>query len=183
MELQQKRKAILKQETGQNLRLAESLLGILYARAFVSKSLYEAGCFFGKLGYRYEACLGEGAPKRYNILTRKEGRENLSDEKDERHTKAWRMALEALREAGSRPFQTVLEVVFYDQDLYTKVPPRVPIAPLRQGLAFLERYFKGEAIKDDQYKLDDRVENHGRSTKIQRSSTNAPLRAPPLYHG
>lgn len=104
VELQQKRKALLKQPGDQNLHLAESLLGVLYARALVSKPLYEAGCFFGKLGYRYEACLGEGAPKRHNILTRKEGRKNLSDEKDERDTKAWRMALEALREAGSRPF-------------------------------------------------------------------------------
>lgn len=179
VELQQKKKALIQQSSGQNLRLAESLLGVLHARKVLSKPLYEAGCFFGELGYRYEACLGEAAPKHHNILMRKEGRENLSDEKDERDTKAWRMALGALKEAGPRSFQTVLKVVFYDQDLYTKAPPRVPIAPLCQGLVFLERYFRGEVIKDERYKLDDQVENPQRPTRLLRPLTEAPPQALP----
>lgn len=159
VELQQKRETLLRQTKNQNLRLAESLLGVLYAREVVSQQLYEAGCFFGELGYRYEACLGDASPKRHNILTRKEGRGFFSEERDARHTKAWRRAIEALKEAGPSAFQTVLKVVFYDQDLYTKALPRVPFEPLRQGLASLDRYFKGVTIRDNPHTPDDQVEN------------------------
>lgn len=179
LELQQKRETMLQQAMGQNLRFAESLLGVLHAHKILSRPLYEAGCFFGELGYRYEACLEEGSPKRQNILTRKRGESFFSDEKDERDTKAWRMALGALKEAGPRPFQTVLRVVFYDQDLYSQRPPWIPFKDLRKGLVSLDRYFRGEAIKDNRYKLDNQAENHGRSTRIQRSSTAVPLQAPP----
>lgn len=179
VELQQKRKALIQQSSGQSLRLAESLLGVLHARKVLSKPLYEAGCFFGELGYRYEACLGEASPKRQNILTRKEGESFFSDEKDERDTKAWRRALGALKEAGPRSFQTVLKVVFYDQDLYTKRFPRILFKDLRKGLVSLDQYFRRGVIKDDQYTPDDRVENHERSTRIQRSPTDAQLQVLP----
>lgn len=179
VELQEKRKALLQRENGQNLRLAESLLGVLYAHQLLSKPLYEAGCFFGELGYRYEACLGEASPKRYNILMRKGGRSFLSDEKDAQHTKAWRRALGALKEAGPRPFRTVLKVVFYDQELYTKAPPRIPVKILRQGLASLEIYFKGEALKNELHTHHDRVENHGQSTRLPRPLKEGPPQALP----
>lgn len=174
VELQQKRKALVHQENGQKLRLAESLLGVLYARDQLSKPLYEAGCFFGELGYRYEACLGEVSRKRYNILTRREGRSLLSEEKDERDTKAWRMALGALKEAGQRPFQAVLKVVFHDQDLYTNGLPQVPFEALRQGLASLDLYFKSEASKDESHTPHDQVGNPGQSTTFPRLLKEGP---------
>lgn len=174
IELQQKRKALLCQENGHNLRLTESLLGVFYARDLVSQPLYEAGCFFGELGYRYEACLGEASPKRCNILMRQEGRGECSDETDAQHTKAWHQALEALKEAGPHSFQTVLKVVFYDQDLYTNSPPRVAFEDLRQGLASLERYFKRTALKDTRRRFDDRAENPARSTRFPRPLKDDP---------
>lgn len=150
-ELQQKRKVLLNKEETQDLALAESLLGILYAHKMISKPLYEAGSYFGELGYRYEFCLGYSFRQRASPLTHLEGRNfgrfesAYRDALEEKQILAWRKALKVLNEAGKTSYQTVLKVVFYDQDLYTNLWPHSilkELAPLRQGLERLGKHFK-----------------------------------------
>jgi hypothetical protein len=150
-ELQQKRQPFLLK--GQDPALAESFLGHLYAHQVITQPLYEAGCFFGELGYHYKPCLGYAFRPRVRDMLLKRGdyissRDCfLSEAEEEKRTKAWRHALEALRQAGQASYQVVLRAVFYDQDLYSQSP--LPsfvkeIKPLRAGLSRLDLYFKGE---------------------------------------
>src|ERR1700730_16312461 len=87
-ELQQKRKIILEKSQVHDSSLAESLLGVLYAHEVISTPLYEAGRFFGELGYRYELCLGLIFRRHASVLTvveRSLGRETLQiDRHDEK---------------------------------------------------------------------------------------------------
>ncbi len=174
-ELQQKRKKLLERGDVQDFFLAESLLGILYAHEAISKPLYEAGRFFGELGYRYEPCLGYTFRPRASVLAQirngalGKGQPSFSDKQDERQTKAWRRALKALQEAGPHPYKIVLKVVFYDQDLYTTSFPSFllkEVGALRQGLECLEAYFN-EGLKGKRDKLDDRALNPGKATTSQ----------------
>jgi len=174
-ELQYKRHMILQENSVQDLALAESLLGILYARQLISQPLYEAGRFFGELGYRYEACLGHKFRHNASIMTRQKvdtqgyAAPQESDQQDEKRTKAWRNALKALKEAGEGPYKIVLEVVFYDQDLYTIPLPRfmdTAVQPLRKGLESLVVYFK-EGLRVERGKRYDRGLNPGQSTRFQ----------------
>ena len=145
-ELQQKRRRLLAGGRIEESSFAESLLGILYAHEVISKPLYEVGRFFGELGYRYEPCLGHIFQARSSVFVPKQGA-SLTDREHEKRTKAWRRALTALKQAGPRPYDTVLKVVFYDQDLYTNIFPYSLLkeaGPLRQGLECLESYFRGE---------------------------------------
>src|ERR1700722_9489712 len=155
-ELQYKRQFLLEKGHIKDSSLAESLLGILYAHQLISQPLYEVGCFFGELGYQYEPCLCHAFRPRASVLMLNKGKSlserpsPLSDWKDEKQTKTWRMALKALKKAGSRSYKIVLRVVFYDQDLYTTALPSSllkEVESLRQGLASLEIYFK-EGLKD-----------------------------------
>lgn len=151
-EMQQKRGLLLKEGSIHDTRLAESLLGILYAHQVISKSLYDAGCSFGELGYRYEACLGYTFRKRVSHLTQVGGGglggsgSSPPEAYEEKQIRAWRLALAVLKGAGTAPYHTVLKVVFYDQDLYASIVLRSLLKerePLRKGLNRLEMYFKG----------------------------------------
>lgn len=150
-ELQQKRKALLGTGHKQGTALAESLLGILYGRQLISQPLYEAGRFFGELGYRYEPCLGYKLRPNASSLSfndvNHQGYSPLSwsDQHIEKRTEAWRKALNVLRQAGPEPYKTVLKVVFYDQDLYATPLPYSMISAtqlLCKGLESLEVYFR-----------------------------------------
>lgn len=172
-ELQQKRKMLLEKSQMQDPFLAGSLLGVLYAHEVISKPLYEAGRFFGELGYRYAPCLGYTFRRHASVsklIGPSLGSEtSLSEMQDEKLTQAWRKALRALQQVGYRPYKIVLRVVFYDQDLYTSGLPRYflkEVEPLRQGLECLEFYFRG-ALKDRRDKLCDQVLNPRRSTMSQ----------------
>ena len=187
-ELQQKRKVLLEKGQEQESFLAESLLGILYAHKLISKPLYEAGRFFGELGYRYEPCLGHTFRQRTSVLILTKGgslgKETLlSDRQDEKLTQAWRKALKALKQAGHRPYKIVLAVVFYDQDLYTNGFLHSilgEIEPLRKGLGFLEVYFKGglKGRRDMPYDLALKL---GRSTTTQQPSKELQPHIPPRH--
>lgn len=152
-ELQKKRWALLGRNCGDNGALAESLLGIFYGRHLITKPLYEAGCFFGELGYRYEPCLGHKLRQNASSLSVR-GLEPLGsspllwpEEYVEKRTQAWKMALRALKQAGAEPYKIVLDVVFYDGDLYTMPIPSAifrAMPSLQKGLESLESYFKGE---------------------------------------
>lgn len=151
-ELQQKRGILLGTNPGVDHGLAESLLGLFYGRQLISRPLYEAGVFFGELGYRYEPCLGHKFRRNSSSLSPKQIENQgtspfqWSDEHHEKLTIAWRKALKALKKSGDGPFKIVLEVVFHDQDLYTTPFTRSMNAcapPLRKGLKSLEDYFKG----------------------------------------
>lgn len=166
---------ILQENSVEDLTLAESLLGILYGRHLISKPLYDAGRFFGELGYRYEPCLGHKFRQNSSIMTRQKvdiqgyAVAQESDQQDEKRTKAWRHALKALKEAGEGPYKIVLEVVFYDQDLYTIPLPRfmnTTVQPLRKGLESLVVYFK-EGLRVERGKRYDRGLNPGKSTRLQ----------------
>lgn len=148
-ELQHKRHRL----GGTDPALAGSLLGVLYARQLISQSLYEAGCFFGELGYRYKPCLGYAFHNRSHVLSIKFGRSTeecnsfLTEREEEKRTKAWRKALCVLQETGPTSQRAVLNVVFYDQDLYQEesiLPFNEDLKNLQKGLAQLDRYFKGE---------------------------------------
>lgn len=153
LELQQKKQTLLDNRRTQDPSLAESLLGILYARDLISKPLYEAGRCFEEVGYKYTFCLGYAFRKRINALSfkwgdsREERDSPLSDLEAEKRTKAWRNALGALQHAGASSYQIVLKVVFCDQDLHAhpfSPPPLKEIEALRKGLNLLDKYFKGE---------------------------------------
>lgn len=158
MELQQKRRMLLEKGVVQDLTLAESLLGVLYAYGMISRPLYEAGRFFGEIGYQYKSCLGHCFSLRVSLLTHIGGGSSnggsgnvYPSAQDEKRTQAWRNALKALKEAGPDPYEVVLRVVFNDCDLYTEAPPlssRNEIGALRQGLKSLDKYFKGEIMQD-----------------------------------
>lgn len=173
-ELQHKKLAIVRGDPA----LSESLLGILYGRRLISQPLYEAGCFFGELGYRFEPCLGYQFRQNASILTHKimfgKGSNPLSwsEEQDEMRTIAWREAEKALKEAGQEPYRVVLHVVFYDQDLYTlpfaHITRGAYLRPLQRGLACLERYFKG-VLKDVQDRRRDQVLSLEKATIFQPS--------------
>ncbi len=156
-ELQEKRKRLLRKNQGPDSFLAESLLGLFYAHEVISRPLYEAGCFFGELGYRYEPCLGHTFRSRTSALisNKGKGQSSISDEQDEKYTTAWRKALHALERSGPRSTKVVLKVVFYAQDLHTNTFPKLflqEIEALNEGLACLEAYFKG-GLKDRKGRL------------------------------
>jgi len=182
-ELQQKRKLLLEKGGIQDPSLAASLLGVLYAHQMISRPLYEAGQFFGELGYRYEPCLGHTFRPRSSILNPKREEEPekvLSEWQDKRRTQLWRSSLNALKQAGPHPYKVVLHVVFYDQELYLKGPScsfLEEITPLRQGLKCLDAYFKGE-WKDNQGRPYDPALNHRKSTTFRPSSAAHPLHLP-----
>jgi len=172
-ELQHKRQELLDKKAAQNPALAESLLGVLYARDLISKPLYEAGCCFEEVGYKYTFCLEYALRNRINALSfkwggsREERDSPLSDREAEKRTKAWRSALRALQNAGSPAYQIVLKVVFYDQDLYAHSFSSLPmneIEALRKGLDLLDKYFKGE-LRDGRDKPRDSAPSPVRSTK------------------
>ncbi|MBY0293306.1 MAG: hypothetical protein K2W92_08485 [Alphaproteobacteria bacterium] len=146
-ELQQKRQKLLEKSKGKDHALAESLLGIFYAHKLISKPLYEAGRFFGEIGYRYEPCLGHRFRSRASILVQNQGGYaggDFFDFWDEKKTKSWVKALNALKCAGPRSYKVVMKVVFYDQDLYTNVLPQTLLKEMRslcQGLDCLDSYF------------------------------------------
>jgi hypothetical protein len=176
-ELQQKRKAAVQG----NPALAESLLGILYGRQLISQSLYEAGQFFGELGYRYEPCLGNQFRQNASVLTHKivggKGSNPLQwpEAHDEQRTIAWRNALTALKQAGVGPYKIVMDVVFSHQDLYVMPVHKSVLSfvkPLRKGLASLETYFKA-GLQGRRGKRPDRGINPARATRFQR-----PLKEP-----
>jgi hypothetical protein len=139
-ELQHKRAVLLKNAPVQQVIYAESLLGYLYAHQVISHSLYEAGQFFGELGYRYEACLGQFFRPRTSVLVlNRGGRPTVDDSLDERRTKE-----------GPHPYKVVLKVVFCDQDLYsTELPCFSPreVKSLQRGLTCLEAYFNRRSEK------------------------------------
>lgn len=187
VELQQKRRNLLGKGQLQETFLAESLLGVLYAHGVISRPLYETGCFFGDLGYRYEPCLGHSFRSRASVLTPLrvdtcwKGDRLRSDRSDERITQAWRTALNVLKGAGPGPTKTVLKVVFYDQDLYA-----AEFSPssfreresLQCGLVRLNLYFKGE-LKGNPNKLCHSVQSSGKSTTLPRSLKGSQPVAPP----
>ena len=140
-ELQQKRMSIVQ---GQDSSLAESLLGILYAQTVISQSQFDAGQTFKEIGYRFEPCLGYVLRQNASVLARRNSGE-FTEHQDEVRTKAWRSALNALKESGQRSYNMVLRVVFYDHNIFeTKFSMAYDNAiDLRLGLDCLEAYFKG----------------------------------------
>jgi hypothetical protein len=174
-EMRQKRMLLLKEGVNHDVKLAESLLGILYAYQVISRPLYDVGCFFGELGYRYEACLGYTFRKRASHLTQVGGGSlggvdfSPTEIYEEKHIRAWRAALVALKGAGALSYDAVLKVVFYDQDLYMGIALRSFLKerePLQKGLARLDLHFKG-GLRDNQGTPSDRVLSPGRSTRSQ----------------
>ncbi len=146
-ELQQKRQKLLEKSEGKDYALTESLLGIFYAHKLIAKPLYEAGLFFGEIGYRYEPCLSHKFRSRTSVLMQSQGGYvggDFFDSWDEKKIKAWDKALNALKRAGPRSYKVVMQVVFYDQDLYTNVLPQTllkEVKSLCQGLEYLDSYF------------------------------------------
>lgn len=149
-ELQRKRKKLLENTLIRDVSLSESLLGLLYAHQVISRPLYEAGKFFGELGYRYETCLDQPFRTRTNVLVlNRRGRAPIPDFLDKKRTDAWRSAVQILQYAGAQPYKTVMKVVFYDQELYTTGIPEFSsreIEFLCQGLACLESHFKKRSL-------------------------------------
>jgi hypothetical protein len=188
VELQQKRVKLLENKLNQDRTLAESFLGVLYAHQMISQPLYEAGCFFGELGYRYRPCLGyafrhqsHAWVPRFERIPYREKESIFSETQEEKRTKAWRNALEALRQAGSNPYQVVLSVVFYSRDLYSEIPtlpPPIEVKALRLGLEQLEAYFKGE-LKGKTSKLSDSAPSSPPATRIPPFLREPQLAAPP----
>lgn len=171
-EIQLKRVLLGEEGIVKNPALATSLLGIFYGRQFISNAHYEAGVCFGELGYRYEFCLGQKF-RQYSstlIYTKIDGYGHSpdlwSDSQHEKRTMAWQKALLALKKAGREPYKTVMNVVFYDPDLYLIPFSKRMIGlaqPLRTGLDSLEAYFKGE-LQDRRDNRCDLDLNPGRST-------------------
>jgi len=142
-ELQQKRRKIVSQ--GRDPSLAESLLGIFYAHEMISVQQYDAGQIFREIGYRYEPCLGYVFRQRRSVLApRNSG--DLSDLQDEKRSKLWRGALNALKQSGHLSYQIVMQVLFYDRDLFgeTSIKSITNVSELRFGLDCLDHHFKGE---------------------------------------
>ncbi|MBS0272523.1 MAG: hypothetical protein JSR85_07755 [Proteobacteria bacterium] len=119
-ELQRKRKKLLENALIRDVSLSESFLGLLYAHQVIPRPLYEAGKFFGELGYRYEPCLGHTFRARANVLIRNRyGSVPVPDSFDKKRTDTWRSALQILKSAGTQSYKTVMQVVFYDQELFS----------------------------------------------------------------
>jgi hypothetical protein len=188
IELQQKRTKLLENKLNQDRSLAESLLGVLFAHQVISQPLYEAGCFFGELGYRYRPCLGYTFRHQSHVwvphlerVAYQEKESIFTESQEEKRTKAWRQALETLKQTGSRPYQVVLNVVFYSRDLYTEalpLPPPLEIKALQKGLEQLEAYFKGE-LKGKTSKLSDSAPNSPLATRIQSFLRESRSASPP----
>lgn len=144
--LQQKRRALFKNGRPQEMLFTASLLGIFYAKGLISEPLYEAGRSFAEFAYLYEGCLGQPfRSRRSSLLLERAGHsEFFSERKERKRIKAWRHALEALKQAGPRPYRTVMNVVFYDTDLYTSGLPfslMKTAGDLRLGLEGLDAHF------------------------------------------
>lgn len=172
-ELQHKRQQLLEKRIDKNMALAESLLGVLYARNFISPSLYDAGRSFEEIGYKYSFCQEYAFRPRVNVLNLESGNcwqdrdSRLSEDEEEKRTKAWRNALNILQQAGHRSYQVVLKVVFYNQDLYARSSTALPLEDMRalkRGLNHLDKYFKGE-LKDGRGKPHGSVQNPVQSTR------------------
>lgn len=144
--LQQKRRALFKNGCPKEMCLTASLLGVFYAKALISEPFYEAGLTLEKISHHYEFCLAETFRARRSslILERCGYSDFFSDDKDRKWIKAWRQALEALKQAGPRSYRTVMDVVFYDADLYISGLPfflMERVGDLRMGLECLEVHF------------------------------------------
>lgn len=183
-ELQKKRAVLLGTNLGKDSFLAESLLGIFYGRQLITRPLYEAGVFFGELGYRYEPCLGhkfrQNSSSLFSNKIDYQGSSPFfwSDADVEKRALAWHKALQVLKQAGAGPYKIVCEVVFYDQDLYTTLFPEYLhtfAKPLCTGLKSLECYFKGEWQGGRGKRFDPGL-NPERSTRFQ-----LPLKVPQSY--
>jgi hypothetical protein len=144
--LQKKRRALFKKGSPQEMPLTGSLLGMFYAKALIPEALYEAGRTFQKIAYGYECCLGHSFRARRSslVLERRGYSDFFSERKERKRIQAWRQALDALRQAGKRPYGAVMDVVFYEQDLYVSGLPFFLIervGDLRIGLSCLEAHF------------------------------------------
>jgi len=100
-ELQRKRQELVQSQCHQDQPLAESLLGVLYARQLISRSLYDAGCFFKKLAWDYQPCLGAVFRRPSHSLFLRYGSHAgedlpLSEEEERKRVDAWRKALNVL---------------------------------------------------------------------------------------
>jgi len=176
-ELRLKRRRLLENGKIQDTSLTESLLGIFYAHEFISKPLYEAGRFFGELGYRHEPCLEYVCWRRVSGLnavkreTQRRGHSSFPEEQEQRMTQAWRKALKALKDSGHLPYRTVLKIVFYAGDVYSTplpVPLLRELGALQQGLRSLEKHFK-EEWRDRRGRLDDLALDLALATRPQPS--------------
>lgn len=144
--LQQKRRVLFKNGSPKEMPLTASLLGVFYAKALISEHLYEAGLTLEKISHHYEFCLGETFRARRSslILERCGYSDFFCEDKDRKWIKAWRQALEALKQAGPRSYRIVMDVVFYDADLYTSGLPFSLMrraGDLRLGLECLDAHF------------------------------------------
>ncbi|MDI9638538.1 hypothetical protein QPK87_30490 [Kamptonema cortianum] len=144
--LQQKRRALFKKGRPQEMPLTASLLGIFYAKGLITEPLYEAGRSFAEVAYLYEGCLGQPfRSRRSSLLLERAGySEFFSERKERKRIKAWRHALEVLKQAGPSPYRTVMDVVFYEADLYTSGLPfslMKRVGDLHLGLECLEAHF------------------------------------------
>lgn len=145
--LQQKRKALFKKGKLAEMFLTSSLLGLFYAHKIIHKAHLEVGWHFAELGYKHEACLGYSfrARKSGLLVERVKTCQCISEEKERKRIKAWRGALQALKNGGIRPYSMVMTTVFYENDLYTQGIPKELLKrgdDLCQGLSCLEKYFK-----------------------------------------
>ena len=186
-ELQQKKQRIINK--GNDLTLAESLLGILYADQLISRQFFEAGQFFGELGWRYQQCLGyslRASTSSFSPKLNKSKNEPYSflTEKEERaRTLAWQGALAVLRTTGASSYQAVLKVVFYEHDLYEAAFLKKimgHINPLYKGLAALDLYFKG-GLKDVSNRRSYQVQGPERATTPLSDVRGRPLAPLPEY--
>ncbi len=180
-ELEKKRQFLIQTHQKGNLYLAESLLGTLYARGLLTQNQYDAGRAFGVLGYKYLSCLDCSFRARSSLLSLdRRGKRYLPDAYVMKQTKAWRDALMALKEAGIIPFQAVLNVVFYEEDLHLHGihPTILRVQPhLKRGLETLDAYFKGE-LKGKKRKRCGPASGLEKATRIQLPSRE-PLSSPP----
>lgn len=180
-ELERKRQFLIQTHQKSNLYLAESLLGILYARGLLTQNQYDAGRSFGALGYKYLSCLDCSFRARTSLLSLdRRGKRYLPDAYVMKQSKAWRDALSALKEAGTISFQAVLNVVFYEEDLHLHgIPPTILRAQphLKRGLETLDAYFKGGS-KGKKRKPCGPASDLGKATRIQLPSRE-PLPSPP----
>lgn len=169
-ELLKKRNHLLEAHNSKNLELAESLLGLFYARGMISKPLYETGCHFGELGYKYVSCLECSFRARSSVLVlNRRGLTHLPDAYVEKHTKAWTRSLSALKQAGDLAYRTVMKVVFHDDDLHLYgIPPTLLRGgpALQLGLESLDSYFKG-GLKGKSNSPHDQASNHWKATRSQ----------------
>ena len=141
-----KRKLLLQNLESTNSALAESLLGLFYARGLLSKPLYEAGLFFGELGYKYETCLDIPIQSRESALQpNRRGLTHYPESYYKKHTKAWNNAVFALKAAGQEAYLTVMGIIFYEKDIYQSGLPHsiLKASPyLKRGLEALDAYFR-----------------------------------------